>query len=144
MIFNQNPSVKQIEILDNFTIPLYPNAATPPLLFIMCLVGGVGIECMVILADPPATYSYYAGIILIFITIHTFLGMRFLWASACSWTIVVLYEIAAIWIADTPKTMLINNNFFFISAVVICMLEKELNKKTENGSHRHPGRRHCP
>ena len=93
-----------------------------PLLFIMCLIGGLGIEFMVILADPPATYSYYAGIILIFITIHTFLGMRFLWASACSWTIVLLYEISAIWLADTPTTMLINNNFFFISAVLICML----------------------
>ncbi len=93
-----------------------------PLLFTMCLLGGLGIECMVILADPPATYSYYAGIILIFITIHTFLSMRFLWATACSWTIVVFYEIAAIGVMDTPLTILINNNFFFISAVIICML----------------------
>ena len=93
-----------------------------PLLFIMCLIGGLGIVSMIVLADPPATYSYYAGLILIFITIHTFLGMRFLWATACSWTIVIFYEIAAVWLADTPVTMLINNNFFFISAVFICMV----------------------
>lgn len=93
-----------------------------PLLFIMCLTGGLGIEVMVILAEPPATYSYYAGIILIFITIHTFLNMRFLWATACSWTIVVFYEITAVWVMDTPAIILINNNIFFISAVLICML----------------------
>nr|NJM03352.1 response regulator [Desulfobacula sp.] len=93
-----------------------------PCLFFMCLAGGLGIELMVILADPPATYSYYAGIILIFITIYTFIRMRFLWALACSWLIVAGYEIGAIWIADTPRIMLINNNFFFVSANILCML----------------------
>jgi signal transduction histidine kinase len=93
-----------------------------PCLFFMCLSGGLGIELMVILADPPASYSYYAGIILIFITIYTFIRMRFLWAVACSWLIVAGYEIGAIWIADTPRIMLINNNFFFVSANILCML----------------------
>lgn len=93
-----------------------------PCLFFMCLSGGLGIELMVILADPPANYSYYAGIILIFITIYTFIRMRFLWAAACSWLIVAGYEIGAILIADTPSIMLINNNFFFVSANIFCML----------------------
>lgn len=91
-------------------------------LFFMCLVGGLGIELMVILARPPVSYSYYAGIILIFITIHTFLPMRFLWASACSWSIVLFYEIIAFWVVDTPVAILINNNFFFVSANILCML----------------------
>jgi len=91
-------------------------------LFTMCLIGGLGIEAMVILADPPATYSYYAGIILIFITIFTFVRMQFLWSVACSWLIVLFYEIGAIFIADTPRIMLINNNFFFVSANIFCML----------------------
>ena len=93
-----------------------------PCLFLMCLAGGLGIELMVILADPPATYSYYAGIILIFITLYTFIPMRFLWAVTCSWLIVAGYEIGAIWIVDTPRIMLINNNFFFVSANILCML----------------------
>ncbi|WDP87603.1 MAG: hypothetical protein HUN05_22785 [Desulfobacter sp.] len=83
-----------------------------PCLFFICLTGGLGIELMVILADPPATYSYYAGIILVFITIHTFLNISFLWASACYWSIVLFYEIIAIWVMDTPSIVLINNNFF--------------------------------
>lgn len=92
-----------------------------PCLFFMCLIGGLGIELMVILADPPASYSYYAGIILIFITIYTFIRMRFFWAMACSWLIVAGYEIGAV-LADTPRIMLINNNFFFVSANILCML----------------------
>ncbi|MFA6008438.1 MAG: ATP-binding protein [Desulfobacteraceae bacterium] len=91
-------------------------------LFFMCLVGGAGIVLMVILANPPATYSYYAGIILIFITIYTFIRMRFLWAVSCSWLIFLCYEIGAVWFAGTPDIMLINNNFFFVSANVLCML----------------------
>ena len=93
-----------------------------PSLFFMCIVGGVAIVLMVILADPPATYSYYAGIILIFITVYTFIRMRFLWAVSCSWLIFICYEIGAVWFAETPGIMLINNNFFFVSANVLCML----------------------
>lgn len=89
-------------------------------LFILCLLGGLGIEAMILLAHPPATYSYYAGIILIFITIFTFLRMRFTWAFACSWLIVLAYEISAIAFTDTPIQILINNNFFFISSNIFC------------------------
>ena len=73
-----------------------------PAFFFMCLAGGLGIELMVSLADPPSTYSYYAGIILVFITIYTFIPMRFLWAAAYSWVLVGGYEIGALWIVDTP------------------------------------------
>jgi diguanylate cyclase (GGDEF)-like protein len=48
--------------------------------------------------------------------------MRFLWASLSGWVQVVLYEIAAIWIIPTPFSVLLSNNFFFISANVIGML----------------------
>lgn len=91
------------------------------ILFVLSLIGGVGIILMVILAAPPATYSYYAGIILVFIHIYTFMRMNFIWASGCTWLIVLCYEIGAVWI-DTPTAILINNNFFFISANLLCML----------------------
>lgn len=93
-----------------------------PCLFFLCLLAGLGIELMVIIAGPPATYSYYAGIILVLITIYTFIRLRFLYAVACSWLIVFCYEIGAIWIVHTPSAMLINNNFFFVSANIFCML----------------------
>ena len=91
-------------------------------LFGLCFLAGFGIELMVILAGPPAAYSYYAGIILVFITIFTFIRLRFIYAVPCSWLIVICYEIGAIWILKAPSGILINNNFFFISANVFCML----------------------
>ena len=92
------------------------------LLFFLCILAGLGIELMVILAGPPASYSYYAGIILVLITIYTFIRLRFPWAVTCSWLIVICYEIGAIWIAPTPDIILINNNLFFVSANIFCML----------------------
>ena len=37
------------------------------------------------------------------------------------WLIVISYEIAAIWLSPTPLTILVNNNFFFLSANILCM-----------------------
>ena len=93
-----------------------------PLLAGVCLVGGLGIEAMVILAGPPASYSYYAGIILVFIVVQTFFRTGFLWATACTWTIVIVYEIITLWIVETPVHIFINNNFFFISSAFLCTL----------------------
>jgi signal transduction histidine kinase/CheY-like chemotaxis protein len=88
--------------------------------FIMFLTG-FGIIIMIILAARASNYSYYAGLILIFIFGYTFIRARFIYASMSGWLIVIAYEISAIWISDTPMKILINNNYFFISANVIGM-----------------------
>lgn len=93
-----------------------------PALFFMCLSGGIGIILMIIISGPPASYSYYAGIILVFIAIFAILRMRFLWGTACTWLIVASYEAGAFFFSDTPMIIIINNNFFFISASLFCML----------------------
>ena len=54
--------------------------------------------------------------------IHTFWGLRFIWATVCSVTLVVIYEIIAVTLIDTPPIYLISSNFFFLSAVSLCML----------------------
>jgi signal transduction histidine kinase len=77
---------------------------------------------MIILAARYSNYSYYAGLILIFIFGYTFAKARFIYASLAGWLIVIAYEISAIWISDTPITIMINNNFFFISSNIIGML----------------------
>jgi len=89
--------------------------------FIM-FITGIGIIIMIILAARVSNYSYYAGLILIFIFGYTFAKARFIYASLAGWLIVIAYEISAIWISDTPFTILINNNFFFISSNIIGML----------------------
>lgn len=83
---------------------------------------GLGIIVMIFLAAWIAEhYTYYAGLILIFIFGYTFIRARFIYASIAGWSIVLTYEIAALILLDTPIETLINNNYFFISANVIGM-----------------------
>jgi two-component system cell cycle sensor histidine kinase/response regulator CckA len=93
-----------------------------PLLAGDLILGGGGIIFMIIIAPPPVNYSYYAGLLLVFMWGYTFIRVRFLWASLAGWVQVMLYEIAAIWISPMPFSVLLSNNFFFISANVIGML----------------------
>jgi signal transduction histidine kinase/ActR/RegA family two-component response regulator len=80
-----------------------------------------GIIVMIILAAKVGNYSYYAGLILISIFGYTFSRARFIYASIAGWSIVISYQISAIWVSHTPVTILISNNSFFISANVIGM-----------------------
>jgi signal transduction histidine kinase/ActR/RegA family two-component response regulator len=82
---------------------------------------GFGIIIMIFYAAKVEVYTYYAGLILIFIFGYTFIRARFIYASIAGWSIVILYEISAIWLSQTPVTILVNNNYFFISANIIGM-----------------------
>jgi len=84
-------------------------------------ITGFGIIVMIILAARVGNYSYYAGLILIFIFGYTFIRARFIYASIAGWSIVFSYEISAIWLSHTPFITLVNNNYFFISANIIGM-----------------------
>ena len=85
------------------------------------LAGGLGIIAMIVVAPYPASSSYYAGLILVFIYGYAFFRLRFIWASLTGWAIVFAYEIAAIWLSSTPVPTLINNNFFFLTGNVFGM-----------------------
>lgn len=82
---------------------------------------GFGIIVMNVMAAKIEIYSYYAGLILIFIVGYMFIRARFIYASIAGWSIVICYEISAIWFSETPTNILINNNYFFISANLIGM-----------------------
>ena len=90
-------------------------------LTLVITLSGLGIIIMILIAPPPVNYSYYAGLILVLIFGYVFLRIRFIWASIAGWAIVAFYEIAAIWLSNTPVAILFNNNFFFISANIIGM-----------------------
>jgi two-component system, cell cycle sensor histidine kinase and response regulator CckA len=86
------------------------------------VVAGLAIIVMISIIPSPVNNFYYAGLILILIWGYTFTRVRFVWATAAGWIIVISYEIVAIWINDTPRAVLISNNFFFISANLAGML----------------------
>ena len=85
------------------------------------LVAGLGIIAMILIAPYPASYSYYAGLLLVFIYGYAFVKLRFIWASITMLLIVIAYEVSAIWLSPTPIPTLINNNFFFLSGNIIGM-----------------------
>ncbi len=80
-----------------------------------------GIIIMIILGSAKQNYSYYAGIILIFIFGYTFTRARFIHASIAGWSIVIAYEISVFFFSDTPLDTIVSNNFFFISSNLIGM-----------------------
>jgi len=85
------------------------------------IISSLGILAMIILAPPPICYSYYVGLILVFICGYTFVRARFIYAAPVGWLIVVLYEIILIISHETPPDIFLINNFFFISANVLGM-----------------------
>ena len=87
----------------------------------MIIIAGLGIIAMILIAPNPGNYSYYAGLILVFLYGYTFSKLRFVWATLAGWMIVIGYEIAAVALSHTPIPILINNNFFFLSGNIIGM-----------------------
>ncbi len=79
------------------------------------LLAGLAIIAMILIAPTPGNYSYYAGLILVFIFGYTFFKLQVLWATIVGWMIVIFYEIAAIGLINTPVPILISNNFFFLT-----------------------------
>lgn len=91
------------------------------LAFAFMLAGG-GIICMIAVAPPLVSYSYYAGLMLVFMWGYALIRLFFVWASIAGWLQVILYEITALWVNPAPFNVFINNNFFFISANLVGMM----------------------
>jgi signal transduction histidine kinase len=53
---------------------------------------------------------------------YSFIKLRFIWAFISGWLLVIAYEIAAIWLSNTPIPVLVNNNFFFLSGNIFGMV----------------------
>jgi len=107
-------------IVFSFT-PAFKKVMQPVLAALMYITGLSIIVMTIFAANKAGNYTYYAGLFLIFIIGYTFIKSRFIYATIVGWSIVVSYLVAGIWLSDTPLEILINNNFFFISANVIGM-----------------------
>jgi signal transduction histidine kinase len=77
---------------------------------------------MIAIARPSAGYLYYAGLLLVIPWAYTLLQLRFPYATWACLAIIIGYEVVATWLKPTPIGILINNNFFFLSAVIIGMV----------------------
>ncbi|MCB8999404.1 MAG: response regulator [Bacteroidales bacterium] len=86
---------------------------------ISLIAGGTGISIMIMLV--PENYVYYAGMMLIFSAGYFFIKLRFFLASIAGWIILLIYNLGVIFYAHSTSLMIINTNFFFISANIIGM-----------------------
>jgi len=84
-------------------------------------VAGLGIINMIRIMPLAEIYTYYVGLILVFIFGYTFFKARFIWATITGWLLVIFYEIVAIFVIQSPAKILINHNYFFLSSNIICM-----------------------
>lgn len=85
------------------------------------LVGGGGILAMLAIIPDAALYLYSQGLMLVLIYNYAFLGLRFVTASLNYLLIIIGFEIISLRINPLPSHVLINNNFFLISANLIGM-----------------------
>jgi class 3 adenylate cyclase len=95
--------------------------AAQPILLALAALCGLGIVAMVAIASPSAGALYYAGLLLVIPWAYSVLRLRFLYATAAAATILVGYEVVAVWVRHTPPDILVNNNFFFVSSVIVGM-----------------------
>lgn len=89
------------------------------LLFMSTVISGIGIAQMLIFA--PTNILYYGGMMLIFSAGYFFIKLRFVLAALAGWIIIIYYNIGAIFFSETPAIMLLNINFFYVSANLIGM-----------------------
>lgn len=85
------------------------------------LAAGLGIIAMIRIMHFTDVYTYYVGVILVFIFGYTFFKLRFIWASLVGWLLVISYEIVAVSFVESPLLTVLNHNYFFLSSNILCM-----------------------
>ncbi len=82
---------------------------------------GIGILLMTIIAPKPVDFAYHAILMVTFVFVYTFIGIRFISSTLTGIIILLCYEITAIFILKTPMAIVAKNNFIFISTNVVGM-----------------------
>lgn len=89
------------------------------LIFISFFIGAVGIIIMLIMMPDIVIYS--SGLILVFLAGFVLIKLRFFAVSIASWTVTLIYIVAAL-IWNVNIKIALSNSFFFIGANLIGML----------------------
>ncbi len=94
---------------------------------LVSMAAGLGILAIISIAsEAEGKFYYYAGLILVIMWTYTLVRLRFIYATAVCWILVIIYELINLFYfqvfetGDTRK-IFFNNNFFFISSNIIGM-----------------------
>lgn len=89
--------------------------------FFAGFAAGAGVVLMIVKAKPPGSYMSYAGLLIILLF---YFRLRFVTASALTWSMVILYGAVAVWDAKIPPHVLYSNTFilltFSITGLFMC------------------------
>ncbi len=70
------------------------------MLMVSIVLGGAGISAMLALA--PENYTYYGGLMLVLFAGYFFIKLRFFYASLAGWSLLIIYNVGAIFFRILP------------------------------------------
>jgi len=85
------------------------------------LIPGLGILGMISFIDPPGSYLYYAGLILVSIYYTSLCALRYLYAAAIAILLFAAYHLIALYVNPIPLWALTNNAFFLTVALGVAV-----------------------
>jgi len=89
------------------------------ILFVAYIIGALGIILMIGFMPEGSTYS--SGLMLIFLAGSVLVKLRFFLSSIAGWISIAIYNIISISGFNTDIYIVISNDFFFMSAIIIGM-----------------------
>jgi len=92
------------------------------LVSLVLILASLGNILMIRFAPADVASSYYAGLILIFMLCYGVLRTNFLLSTITGLIILVSYEVTAVFLTEIPQYVLLNNNFFYLTANILGMI----------------------
>lgn len=92
-----------------------------PLLALFIFCAGLAVVALVARVPRDVSPLYSTGIFLVIMIAHTFIRLRFVYATVVTWAVIGLYEVTALWVRPDVPAVFLNNNFFFVAANLIGM-----------------------
>ncbi len=80
---------------------------------------GMGIIAMTVFGEPPASYWYYAGLIMVVIYCASVLRLHHVYSLIVSLILFAIYQLSAFVLNPVPYEVLLSNNFFLAMAIAV-------------------------
>ena len=87
----------------------------------MVLVAGLSMVVVLIIAPWPERELYFGGIMLVVMAAYTYMKLRFVPALLVSALLWIAYDLADVFIRDTPVAILVTNNLYLFGTNVVAM-----------------------
>ncbi len=94
-----------------FSFSRYAYHLLQPVFCLGTLIAGLGIIAMTVMAKAGHNYTYVGGLVQIIFFIFTFSRLRFIWATAITWCLIVAYLVVAMAMGISDSNTIIGHAF---------------------------------